>query len=74
MRLAKNHYIHMQIRIEVLRYADTVNNRIRIPFIYIYIYINSPKRRRFKLCISYIYIRLIGCIAFSCNAWAKRQK
>jgi hypothetical protein len=42
--------------------------------LYIYIYINSPKRRRFKLCISYIYIRLIGCIAFSCNAWAKRQK
>jgi hypothetical protein len=36
--------------------------------------INLPKRRRFGLGICYIYISLIGFVAFSCNTGAKNAK
>lgn len=45
-----------------------------IRILFIYIYINSPKRRRFGLGIGYVYIGLIGFVAFSCSTWAKNTK
>jgi len=36
-------------------------------------YINSPKLRHFGL-IDYVYIGLVGCVALSCNTYAKMQK
>jgi hypothetical protein len=73
--ISKNHSPHMRMWIAFLGYVTAVNNRIHIPFLYIYIYIINPtKRRRFGLGIGYVYIGLVGCVAFLCNIWVKRRK
>jgi hypothetical protein len=74
--VSKSHYSHLQMRTSVLGYADVVNNRIHIPFIYI-ILINSPNRPRFGvfgLAICYVYIVLGFFFTIYSLTWEKRQK
>jgi hypothetical protein len=53
---SKNYYSYMRMWIAVSMYP-----------LYIYYLIHSPKPGRFELSIGYIYINLIGCVAFSDN-------
>jgi hypothetical protein len=61
----KTYYSHVQMRISILVYADTVNNCIHIPFIYNIYYIYLTKfTKTCKVVLNLISLRPLGYVKF----------